>query len=315
MALGPLMHASGQWLALGTLLGGGTYVVYPHRHMDMVLVLQLVQGERIAMLSLVGDASALPLVEALEAANGRYDTSSLRLLGSGGSILSGEVKDRILAALPTVLAISEAIGSSESPVQGVAVARPDGSPSSSLRFSSRGLTMVVDDDLRPIEPGSGKVGRLATRGRVPVGYYKDPERSAATFVDIDGQRWSLPGDMATIDTDGTIHLLGRGAMCINTGGEKVYPEEVEVLLKSHPAVADAVVVGAPDPQWGERVVAVVEPVRGASAPGLDELAEHCRPHVAGYKVPRGLCVVDEIVRGPSGKPDYRWAKEAVASRG
>jgi acyl-CoA synthetase (AMP-forming)/AMP-acid ligase II len=312
LALGPLMHASGQWSALGTLLGGGRTVLYPHRTMDMAKVLDLVESERVAMLTLVGDASGRPLLGELEARPGRTDTSSLRLLGSGGSILSGEVKDRLLAALPTVLAISEAIGSSEAPVQAVAVAKATGKPSSSLAFAGREMTMVVRDDLTPIAPGSGEVGRLATRGRIPIGYYNDPEKSAATFVTIDGERWSLPGDMAVVEKDGTIRLLGRGAMCINTGGEKVYPEEVEAVLKSHPKVVDTVIVGKRDPVWGERVVAVVQPVTG-SVPTLEELREHCRTHVAGYKAPRELHVVEQVVRTPSGKADYRWARQVATT--
>jgi len=312
LSLGPLMHASGQWLALGTLLGGGTIVIYTDRHVDMCRVLDLVERERVVMLTLVGDASARPLLDELAAHPGAHDTSSLRLLGSGGSILTGEVKNQLLTALPTVLAISEAVGSSESPVQAVAIAIP-GHASRSLEFKPKeGATMVVDDSLRPIAPGSGAIGRLATKGRVPLGYYKDPNKTSQTFVDIDGERWALPGDMATVDADGTIRLLGRGSMCINTGGEKVYPEEVEAVLKAHPHVADALVVGAPDERWGERVVAVVQPAPDAPAPALDELRAHCRSRLADYKAPRALFLVDQVERSPSGKPDYRWAK-AIAT--
>jgi len=164
--------------------------------------------------------------------------------------MSGDVKDGLMAALPSVLAIVEGIGSSESPAQAVALTTRSGAPSASLTFAAKAETIVVDDDLRAVPPGSGIVGRLATRGRVPLGYYKDPERSARTFVVIDGERWSLPGDMATIDADGTVHLLGRGSQCINTGGEKVYPEEIEEIVKLHPAVDDCTVVGIPDVQDG-----------------------------------------------------------------
>jgi acyl-CoA synthetase (AMP-forming)/AMP-acid ligase II len=170
--------------------------------------------------------------------------------------------------------------------------------------------MVVDDDLRPVPRGAGVVGRLATRGRIPLGYYKDEARSARTFVQIDGARWSLPGDMATIDADGTVHLLGRGSMCINTGGEKVYPEEVEAALKTHGAVADAVVIGRPDPKWGEQVVAIVA-AADATPPDLEALQQHCRTMLAGYKLPRALHVVDEIARTPAGKADYAWARALI----
>ncbi len=310
LALGPLMHASGQWSALSTLLGGGRVVLYTHRQMDMAKVLELVERERVSMLTLVGDTSARPLLEELDRRG--YDTSSLLLLGSGGSLLSGGVKDRLLARLPTVLAISEAVGSSEAPVQAVAVARRRGEPSESLKFDSRDQTMVVDEDLRPVPAGSGVVGRLATRGHVPLGYYKDPVRTERTFVDIDGVKWSLPGDMAEVEADGTIRLVGRGSLCINTGGEKVYPDEVEAVLKTHPLVADVLVVGAADPRWGERVVAVVEPVSVDDPPTIDSLREHCRGRLAGYKAPRSLQLVDQVQRSPAGKPDYGWATRLAA---
>jgi acyl-CoA synthetase (AMP-forming)/AMP-acid ligase II len=310
MSLGPLMHASGQWSALGTLLGGGKVVLYDRPAMEMDYVLELVERERVVMLTLIGDASARPLLAELDAHPGARDTSSLLLLGSGGSILTGEVKDRLLASLPTALAILEAIGSSESPVQGLAIARHDGPPSESLRFAAKDVTMVVDDRYAPVPPGSGQVGWLATTGHVPLGYYNDPEKTARTFVEIDGRRWSLPGDMATMDADGTVHLLGRGSLCINTGGEKVYPEEVEAVLKTHPELVDAVVVGVPDERWGQRVAAVAQARRGA-APTLDDVQAHCRAHLAGYKVPRVLRLVPEVHRSPSGKADYPWAVRMV----
>jgi acyl-CoA synthetase (AMP-forming)/AMP-acid ligase II len=314
LALGPLMHASGQWSALGTLLGGGKVVLYDRASVDMEHVLDLIEAERVNAMNLVGDASARPLVVSLQHPTRERDLSSLRLLGSGGSILSGDTKEALMAALPSVLAIVEGIGSSESPAQAVAVTtRASSAPSRSLTFTAKAETMVVDDDLRPIARGTGIVGRLATRGRVPLGYYKDVDRSARTFVEIDGERWSLPGDMATIDADGTVHLLGRGSLCINTGGEKVYPEEVEAVLKAHPSVADAVVVGLPDEQFGARVVAVVEPAHVAERPPFDVLQEHCRAHLAGYKVPRAWFVVDAVTRTAAGKPDYAWARSVAGA--
>jgi 3-oxocholest-4-en-26-oate---CoA ligase len=312
LALGPLMHASGQWSALGTLLGGGKVVLYGEPHVDMEVVLDLLERERVNACNLVGDASARPMLHALTTQPKRWDLSALRLLGSGGSILSGDVKDALMAALPSVLAIVEGIGSSESPAQAVAVTTRNGAPSASLTFAAKADTIVIDENtLQPVSPGSGIVGRLATRGRVPLGYHKDPERSARTFVTVAGERWSLPGDMATIDADGTIHLLGRGAMCINTGGEKVYPEEVEATLKNHPAVADAVVLGAADERFGQRVVAVIAVADGQPAPDLETLQTHCRAQLAGYKVPRALHVVREIPRSPAGKADYAWARAAI----
>ena len=280
-----MVHASGQWSTLGTLLGGGKVVLYPEPHVDMEIVLDLIEREGVVSLNLVGDANARPLLAALESQPGRWDTSSVRLMGSGGAMLSGDVKQRLMEAFPTLLAITEAVGSSEAPVQAVQVTTRDAAPPASLRFPPREGTRVVDEDGRSVEPGSGEVGRLATKGRTPLGYHDDPERSARTFVEIDGERWTLPGDMATVEADGSIRLLGRGSLCINTGGEKVYPEEVEAVLVSHPSVADALVVGVPDETYGERVAVVVQPAEGAPAPTLEDLQAHSRDRLAGYKLP------------------------------
>jgi acyl-CoA synthetase (AMP-forming)/AMP-acid ligase II len=231
----------------------------------------------------------------------------VRLLGSGGTTLSAEHKRRLLDAFPNVVAITEAIGSSESPAQAVSVVTRAGGVPPTLTFQPKVGTIVVDETLHEVEPGSGRVGRLATSGRVPLGYYGDLERSARTFVEIDAVRYALPGDMATVDADGGIRLLGRGSLCINTGGEKVYPEEVEAAVTSHPQIGDAVVVGVPDPTWGERVAVVIEPAPGASPPALEELQEHCRSRLAGYKLPRILAVVPRVQRTESGKADYGWA--------
>jgi 3-oxocholest-4-en-26-oate---CoA ligase len=187
-----------------------------------------------------------------------------------------------------------------------------GDTSTSPRFTVNAQTNVLDDDGRPVEPGSGKVGRLARKGHVPLGYYKDERKTATTFLEIDGERWVLPGDNATVDEDGTVVLLGRGSTSINTGGEKVYPEEVETALMTSDDVADAVVVGLPDERWGERVVAVVKPAAGAT-PTLQSLQEHARASLAGYKLPRALVVVDTLERTPAGKPDYKWAKQKAAA--
>jgi acyl-CoA synthetase (AMP-forming)/AMP-acid ligase II len=225
--------------------------------------------------------------------------------------MSADVKDRLFAAFPAAMVLTEAIGSSESPAQAVSVTVRGQGAGKALRFSASERTTVFDDEFRPVSAGSGAVGRLATKGRVPVGYFQDPERSAATFVTVDGVRWALPGDMATIEADGTIRLLGRGTMCINTGGEKVYPEEVEAVLKAHPAIIDAVVVGVPDPRFGERVAAVIQPTSGSTAPSMETVQSHCRQHLAGHKVPRQVSVVEEIPRSPSGKADYPWAKQVT----
>ncbi|HNB95414.1 MAG TPA: AMP-binding protein, partial [Microthrixaceae bacterium] len=185
---------------------------------------------------------------------------------------------------------------------------PDGSP----RLHVDDRTAVLDDDLRPVAPGSGTVGRLARGGRVPLRYLGDPEKSAATFVEVGGVRWALPGDLATLEDDGTIVILGRSSQCINTGGEKVYPEEVEAALKAHPDVVDAVVVGVADERWGQSVSAVVQP-RPGTTPTLDELRDAARDQLAGYKLPRRLVLVDEVLRSPAGKPDHRWALSVAAA--
>ena len=308
--MGPLMHASGSWGALGTVLGGGTLVLDAEPHFDATRVLDLVARERVGLLTLVGDAGGRPLVDAAEAAPDHWDHASLRVLGSGGSMLSADVKARLLAAFPSVLAILEGMGSSESPAQAVAVSTRAGGVAPSLTFAPKAETIVVDDDLRPVPPGRGIVGRLATRGRVPLGYHRDDERSARTFVTIDGARYSLPGDRATVDADGTVHLVGRGATCINTGGEKVYPEEVEAALLTHPRVRDAIVVGVPDDRYGATVAAVI--ACDGDRVELDELRAHCRASLAGYKLPRAVTVVDEVRRSPAGKPDHAWAARVAA---
>jgi acyl-CoA synthetase (AMP-forming)/AMP-acid ligase II len=310
-ALGPLMHVSGHWSAWGAMLSGGRAVLHPDRQMDATTVLDVVERERVTMLTIVGDSMGRPLVDAIEAEPGRHDTSSVLMLGSGGSIMSVDVKDRLFEDFPSAMVLTEAIGSSESPAQALSITMRGQAAAPALRFAADDRTTVFDDDLQPVPPGSGSIGRLATKGRVPVGYFHDAEKSAHTFVTVDGARWALPGDMATIEADGTIQLLGRGTMCINTGGEKVYPEEVEAVLKSHPRIIDAVVVGVPDPRFGEQVAAVLQPVGGGAVLSLEDVQAHCRSHLAGHKVPRQVFVVDRVPRSPSGKPDYPWAKAIV----
>ncbi|MEX2225024.1 MAG: acyl-CoA synthetase [Dehalococcoidia bacterium] len=296
----PLMHGNGFWSCMIGLLGGGKVVLHPK--FDAHAIWSLVEREKINVLSIVGDAMARPLAEALNERD--YDVSSAFVISSGGAIWSEAVKQQLRQHMPNILLV-DAYGVSETGHQGMGIATA-GSPGP--RFTVDPNTAVIDDDLRPVAAGSGIVGRLARRGRMPLGYYKDETKTAATFMtDADGVRWVIPGDMATIDADGTVTLLGRGSICINSGGEKIYPEEVEAALKAHPAVFDAVVVGVPDERWGERVAAVVQPRQG-HALTLEEIDAHCRTHVSGYKVPRELHLVDEVVRSPSGKADYRWAK-------
>ena len=305
------MHGTAHWMAFLTLYTGGTVVISPDRHLDPVHVWKLVAAEHVNFLVIVGDAMGRPLVEALDTLPAGVDVSGLALLLSGGAILSPAVKQELTKRLPGTLVI-DGFGSSEAGGQGQMIVSADGEPPSVPRFAVDDHTTVLTDDLQPA--GVGVVGRLARRGYIPLGYYHDPDKTAATFPVVDGVRWSIPGDHARLEADGTISVLGRGSVSINSGGEKVYPEEVEGALKAHPDVFDAVVVGVPDQRWGERVVAVVEP-RDARRVTLDELDAEARQHVAGYKVPRQLVVVDHIERSPSGKPDYRWAKRVATEAG
>ena len=300
----PFMHGTAHWMAFTTLYSGGCVVISPDRRFDPTQVWRLVADEHVNFLVIVGDAFARPLAEALDGPAREHDVSGCAVVLSGGAILSPAVKERLAAGLPGSLVI-DGYGSSEGGGQGQSVTVQGAEIDSQPRFRVNDETTVLDDELRPAPVGV--VGRLARRGHIPLGYYKDPEKSASTFPLVDGIRWSIPGDSARIEDDGTITLLGRGSVSINTGGEKVYPEEVEAALKSHPEVFDAVVVGVPDDRWGERVVAVVEP-RPERSPELDSLTSHVRDLIAGYKVPRDLVLVDAITRSPSGKPDYRWAK-------
>jgi acyl-CoA synthetase (AMP-forming)/AMP-acid ligase II len=305
----PFMHGTAHWMAFSALFIGGTVIIPAERQFDPHALWSLIEREQANFLVIVGDAFARPLVDALDDPQvERRDVTCLRVLLSGGAILSPTVKRELVEHLPGTLLV-DGYGASETGGQGQAVVVAGSEIPSAPRFKVSDDTAVLDDDLRPVAPGV--VGRLARRGFIPFGYYKDPQKTAATFPVVDGVRWSVPGDHAVIDGDGWITLLGRGSVSINTGGEKVYPEEVESVLKAHDSVFDAVVVGLPDARWGERVVAVVQ-AREGQAPDLDELQAHARASLAGYKVPRELVVVDEIERSPSGKPDYRWARTAAA---
>jgi acyl-CoA synthetase (AMP-forming)/AMP-acid ligase II len=312
LPVAPLMHAAGQWTVLSWLFAGGRIVLLPGS-LDPAEVWRTVAAEGVNLLTVVGDPVVRPLVDEWER-SGPYDVSSLLSIGSGGAPLSPALRERLMRLLPNVTVV-DGFGSSETGAQGAQRLEAGSAATGATRFTPYGDRTAVLDEVthERVPPGSGRIGRVALRGRIPLGYYKDPEKTAATIVEVDGERWVLTGDLATVAEDGTITLLGRGSQCINTGGEKVFPEEVEAVLKAHPAVYDAVVVGVDDERWGQRVTAVVAPVAGATVT-LDDLAAHCRGHLAGYKVPRQLVLVDEVVRSPAGKADYRWAAR-VAERG
>jgi acyl-CoA synthetase (AMP-forming)/AMP-acid ligase II len=302
LALAPLMHGNAQWTMCISFFGGNTLVLSTDRRFDADSIWDLVEREGINTISLVGDAMARPLVDALDH---RAQPPTLFAIVSGGAILSPAIKTEFNTRAPNLLVI-DAFGASETGANGAVDVTEKGP-----RFRMNEWTTVITEDGKPAPVG--EVGLLARRGHVPIGYFKDEQKTAATFVEIDGVRWAIPGDRAVIEEDGTINVLGRGSQCVNTGGEKVFPEEVEAVLKSHPDVFDAVVVGVPDERWGEAVTAVVSPRAGRTVT-LDALLDLARTALAGYKLPRHLVVVDEVERTPAGKPNYRWAKEqALAS--
>ncbi len=304
LIVAPLMHGAAQWGMCNLMFAGGGVVLYTQRGLDPHEILEIVERERCMTLTIVGDAMGRPLADALADGTRTYDLSGFYRIGSGGGVFSPAVQEALKAQVPHVQ-VMDSYGASEMGAGGSAA------EGGARRFVVSPELNVLDDGLRPVEPG--EVGRLARTGHIPLGYYKDEAKTAATFpVDPDGRRWSVPGDFATIDDDGVVTLLGRGSQCINTGGEKVYPEEVEEALKSHPDVYDALVVGVPDERWGERVVAVVQ-ARGDARPPVEELARHCRHTLAGYKVPRAVSYVDAVKRSPAGKADYRWAKETASA--
>lgn len=306
MPAAPLMHGAAQLAAFITFWAGGTLVLVPS--FDAAEVLRAVERERVLTVNIVGDAMAGPLAEEIE--RGDHDLSSLLVVSSTGAILSGSVRARLQKALPDRL-ILDNYGSTEAGL--VAWGVPGSTPETGLRYRFEDeRTTVLDAGLRPVEPGSGEVGTVARAGRVPLGYFNDPDKTAAVFVEVGGVRHTLTGDMATVEADGTVVLHGRGSVCINTGGEKVYPEEVEAVLKGAPGVGDAVVVGLPDARFGERVAAVVAAPEGGHAPAPELLDAHVRARLAGYKAPRLYRAVPRVQRSPSGKADYRWARATAA---
>jgi acyl-CoA synthetase (AMP-forming)/AMP-acid ligase II len=307
----PLMHGTGAFSALGALSAGGSLALLESRTFDAVELWDTVEREQVNTIAIVGDAFAKPLLQALEDHPGRWDLSSLLVIVSSGVMWSEPTKQGLLTHHPGMLLI-DAFSSSEALGMGQSVSAGD-QAATTATFQLGPNTIVVDDNDRPVEPGSDEVGRLAVGGRQPIGYYKDAEKSARTFLLVDGRRYSCPGDYATVAADGAITVLGRGSVCINTGGEKVFPEEVEEVLKTHPAVTDAAVVGLPHERFGEMVIAVVESKPATAADGM-ELIEHVRSRLAAYKAPRAVVVVESVGRAPNGKLDYARLRELAADR-
>ena len=301
----PLIHGNAQVAALAGLFAGETIVLLPA--FDPNEIWREIAKHQVNVLVIIGDAMARPLVEAY--AQGDYDASSLVAVSSSAALFSPAVKDACAKALPDAV-ITEAIGSTETGFAGISFVSPGEPHRGGPTVMAGPDVIVLGDDGRPA--ASGQVGRLARGGHVPLGYYKDPARTAAMFAEVDGKRYAIPGDMARVEDDGTLTLLGRGNTCVNTGGEKVFPEEVEGVLKSHPGVFDVLVIGVPDALLGQRVAALIQPRPGAAL-DLGALQEHVRRQLAGYKVPRSIWLAEAIRRTVSGKADYAWAREYAAT--
>jgi acyl-CoA synthetase (AMP-forming)/AMP-acid ligase II len=299
------MHGTGGLTAMNVMNQGGAVVTLEGRTFDVEELLDTIQRERVNSMAIVGDAFAKPMLAALEANPGRWDITSLFAIMSSGVMWSQETKEGLLRHHPRVL-LADMFSSSEALGMGTSVSTGGGA-AKTAKFTITDRTRVLTEDGRDVVPGSGEVGMLAVRGFTPIGYYKDPEKSARTFREIDGHRWSIPGDFATVDADGTLQVLGRGSVCINTGGEKVYPEEVEEVLKTHPSVRDAVVVGVPDDRFGEAITAMVEPHPGGEIDEQDVI-RHVKSRLSAYKAPKRVFRIDTVGRSPSGKVDYKRLK-------
>ena len=314
LPIAPLMHGATQWSVMGGSFMGRKIVLLANFEPDEVW--RLVEEYKVDTVMITGDAMGRPLIEALDAPETERDLSSMFVLVSTAAVFSPTVKDRFFDRFPDLIII-DSIGSSESGNNGMAMitkghtAMTGGGPT----VKAGPNTVVLDTEtLEVIPAGSETIGKVGRSGDIPLEYYKDPVKSAETFVTgADGRRYSIPGDFARHESDGTITLLGRGSVSINSGGEKIFPEEVEAAVKSHPDVFDCIVVGTPDDRFGSRVSAVVAPRRDKE-PSLESIQEQCRTKIAGYKIPRELHLVEELVRAPSGKPDYRWAKELAFGR-
>src|SRR5271169_3975957 len=309
----PMIHGATQSATWMSIFSGQTTVLAPEFNADEVW--RTIHDHKVNLLFFTGDAMARPLLDALlaaEEAGTEYDLSSLFLLASTAALFSPSIKERLLELLPNRV-ITDSIGSSETGFGGTSIVAKDAPHSGGPRVSIDHRTVVLGDDGNEVKPGSGVRGLIAKKGNIPVGYYKDDEKTAQTFRTINGVRYAIPGDYAQVEEDGTVTMLGRGSVSINSGGEKIYPEEVEAALKGHPDVFDALVVGVPDARYGQHVAAVVQ-ARPGARPTLSGLDSFVRAEIAGYKVPRSLWLVGEIRRSPAGKPDYRWAKEQTEAR-
>jgi fatty-acyl-CoA synthase len=303
-AVAPLMHGAALWATLISLYAGHTVVVNDEPAFEAEHVWDLTVRDGVNILSIVGDAMALPLVQALERQPGRWNLQRLMVFGNGGAVFSRHLQDRLKACVPHIV-VNNGMGSSESGLVGGGD-KPVGDKEGLIRITPR-PDLAVIDDARCLRTAPGEEGTLARTGHTPVGYFGDPKKTAETFVTVDGRLWVLTGDRTRIDDNGDYLVLGRGSGCINTGGEKVFPEEVEEAARRYPAVRDVLVVGLPDERWGQRVTAVVqtEPGQTFDRAEFDRL---CRTHLSGYKVPRTVVLTEQVRRSPAGKADYAWAR-------
>ncbi|MFI2840002.1 acyl-CoA synthetase [Mycolicibacterium sp. PDY-3] len=309
----PMIHGATQSATWMALFSGQTVVLTPEFDADQVW--RLIHDHKVNLLFFTGDAMARPLLDALLAhqdEGNTYDLSSLFLLASTAALFSTSLKEKFLELLPNRV-ITDSIGSSETGFGGTSIVAKGQSHTGGPRVTIDKNTKVLDEDGNEVVPGSGVRGIIAKCGHIPVGYFKDEKKTAETFRTYNGVRYAIPGDYAEVEADGSVTMLGRGSVSINSGGEKIYPEEVEAALKGHPDVFDALVVGVPDERFGQHVAAVVQPREG-TRPTLADLDAHVRTEIAGYKVPRSLWLVDEVKRSPAGKPDYRWAKDTTEQR-
>ncbi|MGU3652234.1 acyl-CoA synthetase [Mycolicibacterium sp. A43C] len=309
----PMIHGATQSATWMALFSGQTVVLTPEFDADQVW--RLIHDHKVNLLFFTGDAMARPLLDALLAhqdEGNTYDLSSLFLLASTAALFSTSLKEKFLELLPNRV-ITDSIGSSETGFGGTSIVAKGQSHTGGPRVTIDKNTKVLDEDGNQVVPGSGVRGIIAKCGHIPVGYFKDEKKTAETFRTYHGVRYAIPGDYAEVEADGSVTMLGRGSVSINSGGEKIYPEEVEAALKGHPDVFDALVVGVPDERFGQHVAAVVQPREG-TRPTLADLDAHVRTEIAGYKVPRSLWLVDEVKRSPAGKPDYRWAKDTTEQR-
>ncbi|CAN1567691.1 CaiC Acyl-CoA synthetases (AMP-forming)/AMP-acid ligases II [Sphingomonadaceae bacterium] len=299
--LAPLMHMAAMWALWGALLNGVTIILDEGRAFDPERMLDTAEREGANMIQFVGDAMATPLRDVLRAHPGRWNLAHVVNLGSGGAVFSQHLKDDLKQLVPSA-GITDGLGASETGMSGLAEKSDEGV----MRLPANEYQQVVVDGRIGIV---GETGFVARTGNTPIGYYNDPVKTAETFITIDGKLWAVSGDAGRLDDDSKITVFGRGSTCINTGGEKVFPEEVEEALRTHPAIFDAVVAGQPDERWGERVIGIVSARAGVAQPAYEDVKAFLADKLAGYKLPKALVWVDEVKRSPAGKQDYRWAKD------